>query len=140
MPLTTQVTETDFELVKASYGNCCIEPTFFEDFYAAFLQSSETIAPMFQNTDMEKQKNVLRTGIATLISFAQGSRAAEMTVDRLAISHNHENLNIDPKLYPFWEDSLIKAVAKNDLTYNTEVDNAWRAVLKIGIDYLISKY
>ena len=48
----------DKDLVQRSYGACCMSARFFDDFYAAFLASSNQIAVKFANTNMAKQKQL----------------------------------------------------------------------------------
>ena len=68
----------DKDLVQQSYGACCLSPKFFDDFYAAFLASSSEVAGKFVNTDMTKQKQLLRDGISFMIMFYNGAASGQI--------------------------------------------------------------
>jgi len=58
--------------VKESYSRCCVNPKFFDLFYANFLGSHPSIAPMFAKTDNSEQRYPglsLLTYIATYARF-----------------------------------------------------------------------
>jgi hypothetical protein len=78
---------SDQSLVQRSYGACCLSPQFFNDFYDAFLASSGVIAGKFANTDMAKQKRLLRDGISFMIMYNNGSAVGKMKVNQLGESH-----------------------------------------------------
>lgn len=86
----------DKDLVQRSYGACCLSPMFFDDFYDAFLASSSEIAGKFVNTDMTKQKQLLRDDISFMILFYSGAVSGRMKVKRLGESHAQDRMDIKP--------------------------------------------
>lgn len=128
------------DLVAQSFGRCCVREKFFDDFYDAFFKSSARAGEKFKDTDMARQKGLLRDAIAFMIMFFDGSSVATAKVDKLAASHSRARLNIEPDLYEFWLESLMVAVARHDPRFDAELDRAWRAVMGKGIAALVAGY
>lgn len=128
------------EIVKASYGKCCIANGFFDDFYQEFVSASPIIRNKFVNTDFAKQKLLLRQGINFMIMFAGGSAVAKGTVQDLGESHSHKNLDIAPELYALWLRALLKTVKKYDANYTQETERAWNTAMTPGIELIKSRY
>ena len=127
-------------LVAQSFGRCCVSEKFFDDFYDTFFKSSPRAREKFKDTDMARQKGLLRDAIAFMIMFFDGSSVATAKVDKLASSHSRARLNIEPELYKFWLESLMIAVARHDPRLDPELDRAWRAVMGKGIAALLAGY
>lgn len=130
----------DNDMVQQSYGACCLSPKFFDDFYDAFLASSSEIAAKFVNTNMAKQKQLLRDGISFMIMFSKGSVAGQLKVKRLGETHAQDRMDITPQWYDLWVNALMKAVAKHDPKFAPALDRAWRTVLSKGIDSMRRQY
>ncbi len=126
--------EQDINQVRLSYGRCVASSQFFEDFYHFFLDSSPAVKDKFKNTDMEKQKSLLRHGLSHLIMFAGGSKSAEMKVEQLSKSHDKEHLNIPGWMYKNWIDALLRTVKIYDKKLTDPVLELWKSVLQQGID------
>jgi len=58
----------------------------------------------------------------------------------LGESHNRSNYNIKPEWYDLWEQSLLKTVRAHDPEWTPELQQAWREVLKPGIDLIRGAY
>ncbi len=124
--------------LKDSFGRCTVNPKFLDRFYEIFLNSHPAIKPMFAKTDFTKQKAVLRTGISMMILYNEDAHVARMALDRLGHSHGKQGLNIDPKLYPYWLDSLVAAVKECDPQFSPLLEKHWRDAMRKGINYMIS--
>lgn len=128
------------DVVKLSYGRTCLNPKFFDRFYDIFLTSHPAIKPMFKNTDFSKQKPILKTGIAMLLSHLEGKPAGTMTLNRIADSHSKKKLNIQPGLYQYWINSLVTAAKECDNKWTPDIERAWQKVLRAGVDYITQSY
>ena len=128
------------DVVKHSYGRASLVPHFIDRFYDIFLGSHPSIKPMFKNTDFARQKQLLRTGIAMLLSHLEGKPAGTMTLNRIAESHSKKNLNIQPGLYQYWIDSLISAAKECDTKWTPDIERAWQKALRAGVDYITQSY
>jgi hypothetical protein len=131
---------TDHDLVKTSYGRCCLSSGFFDEFYATFTASSPVIRDKFKNTDMKKQKDLLRDGITFMILFASGSAMATNKINMLGQSHAKARLDIAPNLYPYWVDALVATASKHDKQWTPDLAAAWRRIMAKGIDVMKGMY
>lgn len=126
--------------VKDSYSRCCVNPKFFDLFYNNFLVSHPTIAPMFAKTDMAKQKTLLRQGLSMMFMHLSGNSIGTTGIDRIAESHSKKKMNIDPNLYEYWINSLVKSVKECDEKMTPALEVEWRKVLRSGVDRITSQY
>jgi len=123
-----------------SLKRCMDGGDFFETFYEHFMGSSDEVRAKFVNTDFKRQKKTLEMSLRMIMMSAQGNDAADVYLEYIAERHNHSHLNIEPALYGQWLESLIETVRASDPRFSPEVAAAWRAAMKPGIDYMISKY
>ncbi|MGC8119642.1 globin domain-containing protein [Marinobacter sp. VGCF2001] len=126
------------DLVFQSYGRCCRKDDFFVDFYDFFMSSSEAIKNRFLNTDMTAQRHLLRNGVMQIILAARGM--SDRKLRDLGESHSRHKLDIKPEWYDFWEEALLKTVRLHDPDFTPELRQAWREVLKPGIDLIRGAY
>lgn len=126
--------------VESSYGRCCLDPKFFDSFYEIFLASSSEIAPYFTKTDFSKQKLALKSGIASVVMFARGNAYGVLKIRDLGLSHSRSKLKVEPRLYKFWKESLIKAIAKSDSQFKPETEKLWKEVIDLAIREIGSLY
>ena len=126
--------------VKESYSRCCVSPKFFDLFYENFLASHPAIAPMFVRTDMAKQKSLLRHGLSMMFMHLGGNSVGTTGIDRIGESHGKQKLNIDPNLYEYWINSLVKSVKACDAKMTPALELEWRKILRIGVDRIALQY
>ncbi len=129
--------ETDqLSIFNDSFERCTADPSFLDRFYRVFIDSNEEVRSLFRDTDMARQKELL----TITLSYMMLAHSSPELLDRVAVKHNHRNLDIKPHLYEFWLESMIAAVHQTDPIFSREVAAAWRDTLRPGIDYLISRY
>lgn len=129
-----------FKEVQESFGRCGLNPDFLDTFYKYFLATSPEISALFKNTDFKKQKKVLQMSLSMLITYAQGTGVVDGYMQQLAEKHSKQNLNIEPRHYTTWLNSLMLAVKKHDPKFSPELEQAWRTCLSKGINTIIAKY
>ncbi len=112
---------------------------FFDCFYEKFIGSSTEIADKFKNTDMKKQKLMLRSSILYIMQLFSTHELHEY-MEEIAIKHNKKHLNIQPELYDVWIECLIDTVRELDPYFNDHVELSWRMVFSPGITYMKFKY
>jgi len=132
--------EEEINKVRSSYGRCVNNPAFFEAFYDIFVNSHPEIKPMFKNTDMDKQKGLLKQGISYMFLFAKKSSVGVSAIKRLATMHDKDHLAVKPDLYAFWVNSLISTVEKHDKEFTSETKTLWENVLTPGIKEFKAMY
>ncbi|WP_447977444.1 globin [Candidatus Nitrospira bockiana] len=125
--------------VSESFGRCCVNPRFLDRFYEIFLSSHPAIKPMFQHTDMGKQKNLLRQGLPMVLMHGEGNAFGTRSLDRIAESHGRKGMNVDPNLYEYWINSLLEAIKECDPQWDPALEAQWRDVLQKGTKYIASQ-
>ena len=135
----------DFDSVKKSYGRCVFtreaKEKFFQQFYETFLKSHPDIGALFIDTDFDKQISMLKNAISMSIMY--GEKQDELAKDVLTNirrSHSRERHNIKPEYYDYWLSSLIDTLHACDPNFTRELEQNWRDMIKISIDYIVEGY
>jgi len=127
--------------VNASYGRCCLSPDFFDVFYTRFIHCSPVIVAKFKNTDLTKQKKLLKTGLTFLLLFVQGDEYGRIQMQRIAEIHSRKKHDVSPTLYPLWKISLLETIKEFDKKHMTsELEQHWEACIQAGVDFIIKFY
>jgi hemoglobin-like flavoprotein len=126
---------------RDSLSRCGKDSSFLDRFYEHFMASSEDIRTKFEQTDFERQKKVLSDSLFLMLAAAGTTQGfAHVQLEKLAKRHCRTELDIKPEWYDLWLDTLLKTVAEFDPAYSSEIDAAWRASVKDGIEILIAGY
>jgi hemoglobin-like flavoprotein len=112
---------------------------FFTDFYETFTASSPEVAEKFKNTDMEKQRRMLKASFYHMVSLSATKEVPD-DLARIAETHNRDHYDIRPELYDLWMECLIRAVGRHDSRFTDDVELAWRLVMAKGIAYMKFRY
>ncbi len=103
-------------------------------FYDRFL-TVPGVRAHFAHTDFARQKRVLTGSIYRLMEAAGGRPEAQEHLEQLA--RGHAELGIPAELYSAWLACMMETVAALDPKFDREVEAAWRAVLRPGIDVMM---
>jgi hemoglobin-like flavoprotein len=131
--------ENHHQLLNISYQRA-ISPDpelFFKYYYDKFFNADPQIAALFSNTDMERRTKILMESMTHIISFVATNESNE-EINRIAISHGKDNLNIPTKFYDVWLECLIDTVREHDPEFNSQVETAWRVIMSPGLEYMKS--
>ena len=112
---------------------------FLEAFYDNFTSKADEIAFKFAQTDMQRQKEMLYQSLHHMVDFSVRRQASE-DLRRIAERHSASQIDVEPRLYDVWLDSLIETVQLFDPQFTEEIELAWRVVLAPGIVYMKFKY
>lgn len=123
-----------------SLERCSLSSDFLDTFYNRFLGSSEEIRQKFQKTDMDLQKQMLLKSLKLSAGATAGSREALAEISDRAESHDRNHLDIPPRLYAYWLDSLIASAERFDSEWDDSVEAAWRRILGHVINHMARKY
>ena len=131
------LTAEQLNLVQRSYGRLLGHTDFFDRFYEIFMSSDPDVAPRFKNTDMERQKHLIRHGVNLVIMYAQGNPAGESGLERIRETHGPKGpLNVPARLFVRWEASFLKTVEAFTPEPPEGLMPAWKAVIRQGVGYL----
>ena len=112
---------------------------FFDAFYRHFIAASPEVAEKFANTDMGRQREMLRLSLDHMVYFAiDGEETA--AISRVADAHGRGRADIPPHLFDTWLDSLLATVEEFDPGFDAEVGAAWRHALAPAISYMKDRY
>ena len=75
-----------------------------------------------------------------VVMASVGGDAADLYLEYIARQHDRHHLNIEPDLYDLWLEALIDTVREFDNEFDEEIENAWRSVMRYGIEYMTSRY
>lgn len=130
-----------YEDLQQSYGRCLRDRRFIERFYEVLMDSHPAIRPMFANTDMGRQRLALRRGISVAIFHAACSPLSQRTIEQMAQVHGRGGRSpVDPSLYPYWIDSLVKVVAETDPEATPALLDRWRQAMRVVCDTFARHY
>ena len=126
---------------EESLGRCMADPDFLDIFYGNFLGSSPKVREKFAGTDFDRQKQMLRASFDTMLNAARDEEnGPAIWLAPLAERHGARQLRIGAELYDLWLDNLLKTVKACDAGWSEDVEQAWEAVMGVGISYLCSRY
>ena len=129
------------DLFDRSLARCEARPDFLDLFYEKFMASSPDVAEKFAGTDFVRQKRALTASFHHLLLVAQDRKQTpDAYLSDVALRHGTGHLRIGASLYDFWLDSLLETVKECDPEWSVEVDQAWEAVMMVGIRYLCQSF
>ncbi|MCP3908512.1 MAG: globin [Oceanicoccus sp.] len=132
--------EATIEQFHDSLDRCGSTSQFLGRFYQIFSASSPEVAARFSDTNFKTQTRALKTSFYMAMLASDKNTEASDYLERIAIRHNHKQLDIKPEFYILWLDSMIKAVSEFDPQFNNEVEQAWRRFMQPAIEFMMSRY
>ena len=125
------------QVAEESYRRCQGE-AFFQSLYQRLLASDAAVRAKFARTDFSRQNKLLQHGLGLLLIYAKRPNPAML--ERIAVCHGQDDLDVPPTQYPLFVDSLIAAVREHDPQCTPDVENAWRTSLAPGIAFMAKAY
>ena len=122
------------ELFHTSLNRAMDHPDFFQNFYQRFINSSDEIATMFQNKDMERIQKKLKMTLETVTENADGEPGLGMYLELLG--RIHHRLKITPEQFALWRNALVETAGECDPEFNRQVSGAWEQAIDEVIDKL----
>jgi hemoglobin-like flavoprotein len=75
-----------------------------------------------------------------IMSAIEEKPEGDVHLERIAALHSRAGLDIRPELYDQWLECLIQAVRECDPVFGEETEQAWRRVMRVGIEFMKSRY
>jgi hemoglobin-like flavoprotein len=139
-PISTEVSPEVIKRAKGSYERCGAQERFLYDFYRRFLENCPEAAAMFGNSDFDRQTRLLKHALGLLLIYPGQPSGEPNLLERVAERHSRRDLDVAPRLYEPFVDSLIETVREYDPQFSLAVEAAWRTTLSAGVAYMKSKY
>ena len=138
---TTSSNGDNFDDLHQSYGRCLHNGAFIDRFYDIFLESHPEVRNAFGGTDFNRQRRLLRRSLTNSIMYAAGSNIVKREVDKMADVHSRAGrAPVQPHLYDYWLNSLIKAIREDDPQYNLQLEQRWREAMGKIIGHFVAQY
>ena len=128
------------QVFRESLDRCRSCDDFLDRFYVRFMASSGEVREKFLETDFNLQKTRLLESLALAADVVDGDARAMRHLHERAESHGRHGLNIQPRLYDLWLDSLLETAEECDDEFDAELEEAWRAILGHIIGYMRLHY
>lgn len=135
-----EVSANEVSTVIRSYARCRERGGFIEAFYRQLWARDPEIRERFQSADMDRQHEVMREAINTLLMFARGSEVAKLALDRLGAAHSAEGHAVHDAMYKLFIDVIVETAKAWDPQWSEELEPAWRASLEPGIRHMAAMY
>jgi hemoglobin-like flavoprotein len=135
-----QASREAMQRAKESYERCCAGGRFLHQFYLNFLKNCPEAEPMFANADFDRQTRLLQHAIGLLLIYPAQPPGEPNLLERVAERHSRRDLDVAPRLYAPFVDSLIETARQHDPQFTPEVETAWRATLAAGVAFMKSKH
>jgi len=126
----------DKELFLQSYHRCVASEAFIPAFYECFLGASEEISNKFRFTNFEKQDKMLRLSLEACAAATDNESEALREIRKQSRTHDRHHLNIEPRFYDIWLETIIATARDFDDHWTDEVEAAWRRPLSHVMQYI----
>jgi len=126
------------QVAHQGYSRCIRSSAFLPRFYEHLLASDPAIPPMFAHTEFPKQYRLLQHALGLLLSY--GNQRDDLLLERLAAKHSAKSMNVPPRMYVLFVDSLLDAIREFDERCDGDVESAWRDALRPGLDFMKARY
>ena len=112
---------------------------FRDAFLDNLLRSSPEVAQKMIHGDLEAFRATLMLSIDHLARYYISSEPSAI-LQGAARRQSRGERNIEPHLYEFFLQALLQTVQRYDAKYDEEVGQAWKVVLRPGLEYMKSMY
>lgn len=128
------------DLFLESLSRCRAAADFLPRFYDRFLACSEDIRSKFRATDFKQQIRRLDRSLELIALATAGDPEGLREIKERAETHDRHHLDIAPRLYADWLESIVATAADYDEMWDADLEDAWREVLGFVIDHMTRRY
>ena len=134
------MTEHEMEIFHGSLERCLGSEAFVDRFYTILHARAPEAAAKFAGTDMKVQHRKLSASLYMTMLLDERSPEGRVHFERMAQLHSRDALDIKPRLYDDWVESLVEAAREFDEHFDQETERAWRNLLAPVVEYMKSRY
>ena len=128
------------DLFLQSVNRCVGNEEFIPAFYERFLGSSEEIKDKFRSTNFDRQNKMLARSLELCAGATAGEAKSLAEITERATTHDREHLDIEPRLYDVWLETIVATASDFDDAWTDSVETAWRTILGHVVQRMIRKY
>lgn len=122
-------------LVEISLNRCLSKEGFIGQFYFELCNIHPAAYCLLNGPQLEVYKNNLSLILKGILEFGKGIPNAEKSLSNLA----NLEIGITKDTIPYWEQALLISVAANDEKLNQETSEAWRSLIKMGLEFILDQ-
>ena len=86
---------------------------------------------------MDRQITMLMQSMTHIMTFSATLEPSD-EIEKIAVAHGKNQLNITAEFYDIWLDSMIKTVDEIDPKFEGHIETSWRVLMAPGIEYMKS--
>lgn len=131
---------TPKDLFLQSVRRCVASDGFIPAFYERFLSASTEISDKFRFTDFKVQNQMLARSLALCAGATAGEPEALAEIRERATTHDRHHLNIEPRFYDVWLETLLATARDFDDRWDDQVEAAWQRILGHVIQLMTRQY
>ena len=125
----------EISLVEESLKRCLSNDGFVSQFYFELCNIHPASYCLLSGPKFETYKKNLNSILKSLVEFGKGLPSGERNLSKMA---NLET-GITPDTIAYWEQALIIAITANDQKLDQETSQAWRALIKKGLEIILAQ-
>ena len=127
------------EVFNDSYERCLANCDFIGRFHEIFVASCEVVAQTIADTNVSEQAGMIDAPLYKIMALRTVSpEDVASHFRKIGVEHGRTHQDIAPGYHDLWEKCLLETVAECDDQYDSDVKNAWTAVLADGIKVMKS--
>jgi hypothetical protein len=125
----------EIDLVEESLERCLSKEGFVSQFYFELCNIHPAPYCLLSGPKLETYKKNLNSVLKGLLEYGKGLPSGEKNL--LSMANLETGITQDTIAY--WEEALIIAITSNDEKLDQETSQAWRSLIKMGLDFILSQ-
>ncbi len=110
---------------------------FADYFYEKLRQTQSDFSTAFRNTDLAKQKEMLREGMSQILALSTDTESLRRYLFDLGIRHT--SYEVTEQHYPLVKDVLLKSIKHiHQSEWNLEYDQLWQVLITTITEHMLA--
>ncbi len=129
------MTEETRQIFNDSISRCHRNPRFLDIFYETLRDASPGLVTLFVPSDLPHEKLRAKASLYMCLQAVVDGPLGRASVEHLGRRHSHDH-ETRPELYDQWLECVIVAASASDPYFDAFTEQAWRAMLRPGIEIM----